>query len=573
MGAAVVLVMMAACGDTPFVQQCMTSGGTSQLVSQAALLRVDVYPGDVTCDGNVAPSGSTAALSSRSFLQGQPISLDVPPGRHTIALTAYADTAGTSPIGAGCAADTEFKPGSQICIDLTVGEVDASVANACGPECGFFQFCGAGVCEPGCKTSSECALLASMGGPDAGADGGSGSAKVCNVESHTCVECVTSSDCNTGKPAACCNGACIPEGTCCSAMDCTMPPAPSTCYAAMGTCTAIGSMCKYTQNAGSKICGATCCVALNGTCNSNCTTACNAGFADCNGDPSDGCETNLAATGKKLCGAACVPATSCCTAADCTTPPAPTSCYPAQGTCPVAGGTCNFAVSSGAKVCAGNLCCNPNNATCDASCVAMCASGFKDCNNSPTDGCETTCDPVNPSDGCYLNGATTTCCAANMHNCDGNQANGCECGTSCCSNPNNGGAPDCLVKNHSDGWNHMFSACYPLGVPGTASTPGTGYSATVATDAANADVMQAGTVVTGRGCYTGQQQVISACKENKDPNTNKTIDCTCWAYGSTAGSCKDPQDGISKPCSSFIGHTYFATGPCGCISVTDGTYQ
>src|SRR3954447_8638740 len=104
----------------------MVSGATSELAAAAALLRADVSPAGVVCEGGLVAAGSPGALISRSFGPGAPISLDVPPGQHTIALTAFGDASGLTPIGAGCMPDTDFKPGAQICIDLTVIEVDAS---------------------------------------------------------------------------------------------------------------------------------------------------------------------------------------------------------------------------------------------------------------------------------------------------------------------------------------------------------------------------------------------------------------------------------------------------------------
>lgn len=54
-------------------------------------------------------------------------------------------------------------------------------------------------------------------------------------------------------------------------------------------------------------CGAICCDAVNGTCDSSCQLTCSAGFENCNGDPSDGCEsaTPCPVTHQNCIGASC----------------------------------------------------------------------------------------------------------------------------------------------------------------------------------------------------------------------------------------------------------------------------
>jgi hypothetical protein len=362
-----------------------------------------------------------------------------------------------------------------------------------------------------------------------------------------------------------CGTMCVGASSCCGSGDCTTPPAPTACYASSGTCSGVGGSCSYSLKNGSRVCGAVCCNAVNGTCNVNCTLTCTGGYADCDGDPSNGCEVNLASAGKKLCGSACIVNTSCCNNADCTTPQAPTTCYQAQGTCSGPGGTCSYTLNSGAKVCSGNVCCNPNNSTCDASCTPQCASGFLNCNSSPTDGCETACNLPNANPGCAGSACGIASCKSGFQNCDNNVANGCECGTSCCTNPMTS-APACLVNNHTDGWGDSFAACYPLGSPGDPTT----YFAIMANDAAMAHTAFTGTIQAGLTCSTGAEQVTSTCKYNKTLNQGS---CTCWSYAGTAGMCKDPADGLNKPCTSYVGHTYFSTNGCKCQSTSDPTWQ
>jgi hypothetical protein len=135
-----------------------------------------------------------------------------------------------------------------------------------------------------------------------------------------------------------------------------------------------------------------------------CGFVCNSGFADCNGNPADGCETNLS-TDVNHCG-------SCATV--CSANNGAPSCV--NGTCQI---TCN--------------------------------SGFGDCNGNPADGCETTLssDPNNCGacgHVCSANNGTPMCtsgqcrfiCNPGFADCNGNPADGCE--TNVFTDVNNCGA-------------------------------------------------------------------------------------------------------------------------------------
>ena len=132
-------------------------------------------------------------------------------------------------------------------------------------------------------------------------------------------------------------------------------------------------------------------------------TACTPPMADCDGNPANGCETNLHTIGN--CGACGVV---------CSRPNGQVSC--ATGTCTLDG----------------------------------CLGGFGDCDQSPSNGCETPlntnsdcggcgnpCDIINASETCVSGQCTFIACNAGFADCDGNQANGCE--TSLTSTTNCGG--------------------------------------------------------------------------------------------------------------------------------------
>jgi hypothetical protein len=163
------------------------------------------------------------------------------------------------------------------------------------------------------------------------------------------------------------------------------------------------------------------------------TITCNPGFADCNNNGLDGCETNLTNT-----------ASAC-------------------GAC---GNACSVANATPACV----------NSTCH---VGTCNIGFGDCDSSAANGCETllttnqdcgacgvACSRPNGTASCSTGTCALTACNAGFYDCDGNPANGCEAmpcvngshcatGAGCASGVCNGGfcaAPACsdAVQNGSE---------------------------------------------------------------------------------------------------------------------------
>ncbi len=144
--------------------------------------------------------------------------------------------------------------------------------------------------------------------------------------------------------------------------------------------------------------GATC---ANGTCG---YSSCNLGWANCDGDATNGCEQDVATD--------------------------PTNC-----------GGCN-------KVCNST---NGQPACILGLCTIACNPGYGDCKNGPSDGCETNlgndtahCGKCNIA--CSNQHGTTSCssgtcnpqCSSGYADCDGNKANGCETNTNT-SNSNCGG--------------------------------------------------------------------------------------------------------------------------------------
>eukprot|EP01113_Clastostelium_recurvatum_P040305 TRINITY_DN6259_c0_g1_i4.p1 TRINITY_DN6259_c0_g1~~TRINITY_DN6259_c0_g1_i4.p1 ORF type:complete len:1216 (-),score=131.62 TRINITY_DN6259_c0_g1_i4:53-3700(-) len=169
--------------------------------------------------------------------------------------------------------------------------------------------------------------------------------------------------------------------------------------------------------------------------------SCNSGFANCNADGADGCETSL--TSINNCGACNV------------------KCNPPHGT-----GAC-----SGSGACS----------------ILSCNQGWMDCDGDVANGCETLlnstsncgacgarCEPLHSSPICEAGsggGCTHDVCDAGWQDCDGNEANGCErdirtlsdCG-GCNVECNRGNATvscatgTCIVSSCSEG----YASCNPL---------------------------------------------------------------------------------------------------------------
>jgi len=128
--------------------------------------------------------------------------------------------------------------------------------------------------------------------------------------------------------------------------------------------------------------------------NGTCGAACNAGFGNCDGNPSNGCETDVR-TAVAHCGG--------CGMA-CNLPNANVACM---------GGACR---------------------------VTTCLAGYADCDGDMTNGCETdtrgdvancgmcrrVCSAPNTDFSCTAGVCRVLSCVPNFSNCDGNDANGCE---------------------------------------------------------------------------------------------------------------------------------------------------
>src|SRR5260221_9602566 len=116
---AVAMAGAAGCDVSVRVTNCMSMSGPSDLVAQAKLLRIDVYGPSTPCVGNHAPPTAGPPQVTQSFHPGDTITLDIPPGQHTLVLTTFADAAGTAVLGSACSF-VDLQPGEKLCENLVL---------------------------------------------------------------------------------------------------------------------------------------------------------------------------------------------------------------------------------------------------------------------------------------------------------------------------------------------------------------------------------------------------------------------------------------------------------------------
>ncbi|MDP3275777.1 MAG: hypothetical protein Q8Q09_11315 [Deltaproteobacteria bacterium] len=203
-----------------------------------------------------------------------------------------------------------------------------------------------------------------------------------------------------------------------------------TSVTSISNCGACGTVCSFAN--ATPVCTA-------GACGLG---TCLPGFADCDRNRANGCETQLNTTSNcGACGMACSGATPFCDAAmgrcasGCTAPAVRcgATCVDvasSSANCGTCGNNCSYANASG--TCASSVCT-----------LGACGTGFGNCDGNAANGCETNlntnaqycgacgtrCAFANAAAGCVGGICSIGTCSAGFGNCDGNAANGCETST------------------------------------------------------------------------------------------------------------------------------------------------
>ncbi len=301
---------------------------------------------------------------------------------------------------------------------------------ACGRSCSFANAaaaCTMGACALGaCRVGFADCDMNPMNGCEADLQTG---AATCGMCGRACSF--------ANATAACTMGACSLDACRAGFADCDMNPAngcESTLATDASNCGACARACAFPNAAAT--CAAGACV----------MGACRAGFADCDMNPANGCEVNLATNTAHCgrCGNLCTFAggSASCAAGACVL----TTCATGRGDCDGdRGNGCETDLNTAAASCGvcGNACvtANATPACAGGMCaVASCNAGFADCNMRAGDGCEVStrtdatncgacgraCALPNAVPACVTAACAVATCSAGFGDCDDAPANGCE---------------------------------------------------------------------------------------------------------------------------------------------------
>lgn len=338
--------------------------------------------------------------------------------------------------------------------DRNWGDCDGRAMNGCetplttNTDCGT---CGT-LCEPaggtGTCSTGTCRVTTCAGGYE---DCNMSTADGCETSVRTLTNCGA-----CGVPCTFANA-----NASCAAGACTLVD----CVAGYGNCDGITSNgCETRVNtlASCGACGIACAPAhATGTCSTGmcAISSCNTGWADCDGNVANGCETSLTTTTDcGSCGTACSRTNAL---ADCATGTCRVgACFTGYGECDGIDATgCETPLRTTSDCGGCGIACMRANATptCGSGTCAIssCNAGYANCDGIDTNGCETSLSALTSCGGCGIActraNATADCSAGTCHidfcnagyaNCDGIDANGCEtplttlancgaCGASC----------------------------------------------------------------------------------------------------------------------------------------------
>jgi hypothetical protein len=430
----------------------------------------------------------------------------------------------------------------KIACDPGFGNCDGDANNGCETPLTAVANCGG--CGIGCTNAHGSTLCSQMkcvptcnsGWGNCDGDPNNGCETSTNTNVNNCGSCGTKCE-NQNGTTSCVGGACVP-----------------TCTAGFASCDGNpANGCETYIQTSITHCGGcnVACTNANGTVaciNGACVPSCSAGSADCDGNPNNGCETNTN-TNKDNCGACGTK----CTNANGTTNCVAGACVPVCNTnfasCdgnPNNG--CETNTNTNASHCGacGSLCTNPNGTTsCSGgSCVPVCNAGFDSCDGNAKNGCETNTNTN--KDHC---GACNTVCtnANGTTSCSGGSCVPvCSAGfKSCDGNPNNG----CETSTNSnvDHCGNCNNKCTNPGGP--VSCSGGVCQTNCNTNFADCDGNAA------NGCEINISNNTSHCGacNNACTNAHGTIACTAGACAPTCSAGWASCDGnLTNGCETSI---------------------
>jgi hypothetical protein len=323
----------------------------------------------------------------------------------------------------GCVADAK-----QNGCESGFADCDGASANGCETSLHTLQTCGA--------CGKTCAIAGSEATCDTGKCAFVGCAKGFDDCGHGC-QSLADDKANCGK----CGSACPASAKMCSGGRCTS----LTCPDKKADCDGNASNACEADLTAAKTCGS-CDVscgpyahATAGCKDGRCAVAsCDKGFADCDGQLKNGCETALDQT--KTCGACdtdcgALPhvVSAACGASGCEQ----LKCEDGFGDCDGnAANGCEQPLKTTVHCGKCNQACAPDHATgaCDTgSCaISTCADGFDDCNHMVADGCEAALTGNDNCGACGNACMAGTSCSNGGCKC-GSGGSGCADGTECCS--------------------------------------------------------------------------------------------------------------------------------------------
>ncbi len=316
------------------------------------------------------------------------------------------------------------------------GAVDGGTDGSVEPECPTACANDHGTSD---CTTGQCQISCEIGYTDCDGRTDNGCETSTATELMSCGGCELACTTSYGT-TACSGGLCSP--TCMAGLsgDCD-GVADNGCEADLTTdlqsCGSCGTLCTNTNGTTSCVAGA-------------CTPVCAADYADCDGNPVNGCETQIATDPANCggCGLTCDTSFQICANQACEV----SMCPQGSGDCDANTSDCETDLTDTVSDCGfcGNTCTTANGTprcTTSSCQVASCNSGFANCDTNAANGCEVALASSVANCGscgsaCTNAHGTTSCaggncapaCSSGWGSCDSNPRNGCETALNTVSN-------------------------------------------------------------------------------------------------------------------------------------------